>query len=68
LAGLSLHHRANCSKVTPYFWPYDHVTGRTNCKLPQKKARYFSKITKYYMWGKNMKKPTEARYEIAVRF
>lgn len=31
LAGLSPHHEANCSSVIPYFFPYDHVTGRTNC-------------------------------------
>lgn len=32
LAGFSLHHAASWFSVMPYFFPYDHVTGRTNCR------------------------------------
>jgi hypothetical protein len=31
-AGFSLHHETSWFRVMPYFFPCDHVTGRTNCR------------------------------------
>lgn len=41
LAGLSLHHKASCSRVTPYCRPCDHVTGRTNCRCSQENEHIY---------------------------
>ena len=39
-AGLLLHHNDNCSRVMPYFFPYVHVTERSNYKIPQQNISY----------------------------